>query len=282
MNEKKKIRVRYRLSVLFFGAVLIFGLVFYRYMKTVSLEDVLSQDRQITFFDHSKKDSDEQPEGGEESPEEGDGADAAAAEIVNPIPESEAAEESYLSDCVFIGDALTFGLGSYGVIPSSNVLASVSLSVMNIDTEEVDTQFGATTVIDALGQIMPKNIYVMLGSTGAAYTSAADMYANYQSFLNKVRIACPDARVYIISTPPVTSGKENSAESPIKNADIDDLNTRLLGYADNNSVCYLDLNSAFKDESGCLKSDYAENDGMHLKYSAYTAFKDYILTHVVK
>lgn len=278
-GRKKKLRARYRLSVVFFGTVLIFGLIFYSYMKSVTLEDVLSQDRSITFFNHGS-DQEGQNGGDDQNGGESSNGGVESAPVVNPVPDGERQDDSYFDDCVFIGDSITYGLSSYGVIPSSNVLASVSMSIARAETEKIDTSFGSMTVLEALGEINPKNIYIMLGSNGAAYTSPADMYQNYQAFLNKIRTACPDSELYIISAPPVTRNKENSAESPIKNADLDELNSKLLGYADANGVRYLDLNSALKDDTGCMPDNYAENDGMHFKFSTYSIFTDYILTHV--
>ena len=71
-------------------------------------------------------------------------------------------------------------------------------------------------------------------------------------------------------------------ESPIKNADIDSFNERLLEYANNNDIYYLDLNSYLKDSTGALAASDAENDGVHFKYSTYEKFIDYILKHTVK
>ena len=45
----KKKKVRYHFSLVFFAAVLIFGFMFFRYMKTTTLEEVLSEDRDITM-----------------------------------------------------------------------------------------------------------------------------------------------------------------------------------------------------------------------------------------
>lgn len=287
MNEnfgrKKKLRVRYRLSVVFFAAVLIFGIMFYRYMKTVTLEDVLSENRTITVFSHNAPDKAENREDGQDSPAGGDSGSQQPEDpsgIVNPVPECEAADSSYIDDCVFIGDSIVYGLSSYGVVPSSNVFASVSMSVSKAETEKIDTQYGSVTAIEAVTQMQPKIIYIMLGSNGAAYMSASEMYQSYQAFLNKVRLASPDSEVYIISTPPVTFAKESSVESPIKNSDIDSLNEKLLEYADSNGIHFLDLNSALKDSSGYLPAESAENDGMHFKYSTYETFIDYILSHI--
>ncbi len=281
VGRKKKLRVRYRLSIVFFGAVLIFGVMFYRYMKTVTLEDVLSENRTITVFAHGAQNSSDGEEGSDAALTEGEtqGQAADSGENINPVPESEERDSTYLDSCAFIGDSITYGLSSYGVVPSSNVFASVAMSIAKAETEKIDTPYGSVTAIEAVTEMQPENIYIMLGSNGAAYMSVAEMYQNYQAFLNKVRLACPDSEIYIISTPPVTSAKESSVESPIKNADIDSLNEKLLTYADDNGIHYLDLNSALKDSSGCLPADSAENDGLHFKYSTYETFIGYILTH---
>ena len=281
-EQNRKIRrVRYRLSVVFFGVILIFGLVFYRYMKTVTLEDVLSENRTITIFSSNTTQKGDNKNNTDDTADDAEAAgDVPVGEVVNPVPESEAADESYLDGCVFVGDSITYGLVSYGVVPSSNVLSSVALSVSKIDTMQIDTAYGNVTVLEALTSMSPENIYIMLGSNGAAYMSPSEIYLSYSQFLNKLRIACPNSKIYIISTPPVTAGKENSAESPVKNSDIDELNGKLLEYADQNKVNYLDMSSALKDSSGKLPSDSADNDGMHLKYSTYETFIDYILTHI--
>lgn len=280
-EQKKRIRIRYRLSVVFFGVILIFGLMFYRYMKTVTLEDVLSENRTITVFSsNTTQKGDDKNKSDDDSAAEPSDDNKTPAEVVNPVPESEAADESYLDSCVFIGDSITYGLVSYGVVPSSNVLSSVALSVSKIDTMQIDTAYGNVTVIDALTSMIPENIYIMLGSNGAAYMTPSEIYMSYSTFLNKLRIACPNANIYIISTPPVTDGKENSAESPIKNSDIDELNGMLLEYANQNGIHYLDMSSALKNSAGKMPSDSADNDGMHFKYSTYEIFIDYVLTHV--
>lgn len=277
IGRKKPIKIRYRLSVLFFGAVIIFGLIFYKYMKTVTLEDVLSEERPITFFTNnaSVKGEEGTDENGAAEPSEGE----SAGEIVNPVLESEKADEAYLDDCVFIGDSITYGLSSYKIIPDSNVLASVSMSVSKVETEEISTQYGSMTILEALSESTPGKIYVMLGSNGAAYMTGAEMYQDYSAFLNKLCLACPGSKVFIISTPPVTAAKESSIEAPIKNAEIDDLNSRLLEYADKNGLYYLDMNSYLKGSDGCLSADSAEKDGMHFKKSTYDSFIEYILTH---
>ena len=276
---KKPRKVRYHFSIVFFAAVVIFGVVFYRYMKSTTLEDVLSQTQDIVVPANSGNDSTEAA--GEDS-QESDAGSQTAADVTNPVAESEAVNSEYLNRCVFIGDSIMYGLSSYGIVPASNVYASMSMDVSKAETQTIQTQYGEMTILDALSTSMPENIYIMLGTKGAAWMSVSDMYSSFSSFANKVKSTCPGANIYIISVPPVTSAKEQSVESPIKNADIDSFNERLLEYANNNDIYYLDLNSYLKDSTGALAASDAENDGVHFKYSTYEKFIDYILKHTVK
>ena len=284
-RTKKPLKVRYNFGIVLLGVILIFGLVFYRYMKNTTLEEVLSEDREIYVpsFASLLGDDDDSDEDNASAVSDADLEEDTSepSEIVNPVPESEAVSSDYLDSCVFIGDSLIYGLSSYGIVSSSNVYASVSMSIAKIETEEIETQYGTMTVLDALEQSQPENIYVMLGTNGAAWLSVDDMYDYYTSFMKKVMSTCSDSDIYIISVPPVTSDKETSVESPILNSDLDSLNELLLSYANDKSIHYLDINSYLKDGGSSLPSSYAENDGVHLKYSTYELFVDYILTHVV-
>lgn len=278
--RKKKLRVRYHFSLVFFATVLIFGLTFYKYIKTTTLEDVLSQDRTITVF-NDKSTVVKGDNNGDSPVGDSDSATPAKNKAVsNPVPENaEPKDESYLDSCVFIGDSLTYGLRSHEVLPPPQVLASVSMSIFNADTEKIDTSSGSKTALEALSEAAPENVYLLFSASSVAYSTPDEIYKSYSQFVNKLRIAVPNAQVYVISTPPVTENKENSVTTPVKNADIDSLNEKLLKYCDDNSVNYLDLNAALKNDRGMLNSDCAENDGLHFKRSTYNELISYILSH---
>ncbi|MCD8108233.1 MAG: hypothetical protein LUE20_09805 [Oscillospiraceae bacterium] len=285
-RTKKPIKIRYNFGIVLLGVILIFGLVFYKYMKNTTLEEVLSEDREIyvpslsSLLNGSDDEDSEEENSVASTDSETESEASEPAEIINPVPESEAVSSDYLDSCVFIGDSVTYGLSSYGLVSSSNVYASVSMSIAKIETEEIETQYGTMTVLDALEESQPENIYVMLGSSGAAWLSVDDMYDYFTSFMKKLMNTCPDSEIYIISVTPVTSDKETSVETPILNSDLDSFNELLLEYANEKSIHYLDMNSYLKNGGSSLPSSYAENDGVHLKYSTYELFIDYILTHV--
>lgn len=277
-RKGKHKKVRYHFSLVFFAAVLIFGFMFLKYMKTTTLEEVLSEDRNITLPALSFNTHDEEDRQGNEA----DAQPSANGEIINPVAESEAADKAYFDNCVFIGDFIPYGMSSYEVVPATSVYASMSMNVSNADAQKVETQFGSMTVLEALEKKSFENVYIMLGSNGAAWMSVTDMYTDYIAFANKVKAACTDSRIFIVSVPPVTAAKEQSKESPISNADINSFNEKLLDYANSNNMYYLDVNTYFKNENGMLPADLAENDGLHFKYSAYEKLSDYILSHTAK
>ncbi len=277
IGGKKPKKVRYHFSIVFLAAVVVFGVMFYRYMKSTTLEDVLSQEMDIVVPANSDKNNEQAS-----SEDEQTDSDANADEsVVNPVAESEAVDSEYLDSCVFIGDSIMYGLSSYGLVPASNVYASMSMDVSEAETQTIQTsQYGEVTILEALESSMPQNIYIMLGSKGSAYMTPSQMYSDYSSFVNKVKSTCPDANIYLISVPPVTNAKEQSKESPVQNSDLDSFNELVLEYANTHDVYYLDLNSYLKDDTGKLPAADAENDGVHFKYSTYEKFIDYVLTHV--
>ena len=190
---------------------------------------------------------------------------------------------SYLvNDCNFVGDSLTVGLASYGIIPEKNVLANIGMNISKINTATVTTPSGEMTVLDALKENNPKNVYVMLGSNGIAWLTNENMISEYGQFIDSVKEELPDSKIYILSIPPVTANKETDSSSPILNSDIDTYNSELLKLADEKSVYFVDLNTALKGNDGKLASERSDGDGMHFKKDTYDIMLDYILTHVVQ
>lgn len=202
-------------------------------------------------------------------------------QIENPVPESNALTPTYFSKCAFVGDSITVGLSDYQLVPMKNVIAEIGMNIEKINTEKMQTAFGETTVLDALTQAKPENIYIMLGSNGIAWMSLEEMIEEYSEFTQGIEKSLPDSKIYVLSIPPVTEKKEQSEES-ILNADIDRYNSMLLELANKNGYYYVDINSELKGEDGKFSEEDAADDGMHFNKSTYDVMLDYILRHVVQ
>lgn len=195
------------------------------------------------------------------------------------VPMSQAVSEDYLKSCAFVGDSITVGLSSYQFLPAMNVIAEVGINVSSINDEPIQTAYGTLTVLEALEDAKPENVYVMLGSNGIAWLGIDSMIESYSEFVESVRSALPESDIYIVSIPPVADFKEKS-EQPIFNSFIDEYNKCLLDYAVRNNFYYVDLNAELKDGSGALSSEDAADDGVHFNRSTYEKMVNFILTHV--
>lgn len=202
-----------------------------------------------------------------------------AVENVNPVKESLKLDSSYFDSCMFAGDSLTVGLGSYGFIPEDRIAASIGMSVMNIGSMSLAAADGSEILAaDKINAASPENLYILLGLNMLESFTDEQLLAAYGDFVDSIDRTV--TTVYVISVPPVTEERERDSDKPILNSDIDRFNADLLKFADNRGLYYLDLNSALKNEQGKLYTDMAEEDGIHFKKSTYETVLDFILTHV--
>jgi len=216
--------------------------------------------------------------------ENSDESSAVNADVSNPVAQSDRKDDSYLSDCVFVGDSISTGFSGYGFVSEKNVFAKTSMRIDLINNTPLDTFYGNVLVIDALKSANPKNIYVMLGSNGMGWIDDSKMIADYSQFIDDVQSSLPSASIYIMSIPPVTAERElkpTVEEGKILNSDINDYNAQLLDLANQKGVHYIDVNSALVDSNGKLPSDVS-TDGMHFDKNTYVKVVEYILTHVAE
>ncbi len=197
------------------------------------------------------------------------------------VPESDAVDISYFDDAVFVGDSLTVGLGNYGILPAENIYADIGLNLDTILTKQcIQTTGGTVTVLDALKLKKPSKVYIMLGSNGIAWITPENLAEKYDTFLDRVKQELPDATIYVESILPVTAAKQ-AGDARYSNEAIVEYNKLLFDLAKEKEVNYLDCHAAFKMADGTLNTEYAEQDGMHLKRTGYEALLKFFQTHTV-
>lgn len=198
------------------------------------------------------------------------------------VPEAAAVDISYFDDAVFVGDSLTVGLGNYGILPAENIYADIGLNLDTILTKQcIQTTGGTVTVLDALKLKKPSKVYIMLGSNGIAWITPENLAEKYNAFLDKVKQELPDATIYVESILPVTAAKQ-AGDARYSNETIVEYNKLLFNLAKEKEVNYLDCHTVFKMTDGTLNTEYAEQDGMHLKRVGYEALLEFFKTHTVK
>lgn len=230
--------------------------------------------------DPAGKDSGGQNGAGEENAAVGQESDngTAAGEV-----EYLTVEDDYFADAVFIGDSRTVGLYEYGELQDIGTFyASTGLTVYKLFTDkivEVPGQKKKITVEEALGERQFGKVYLMIGINEMGTGTAESFLKKYEECVAHIRELQPDAVIYLQSIMCVTAERSEQGDY-ITNEGIDIRNLGIEEMADNESIFYLDVNSAVRDETGAMSAGYTY-DGVHLKAQYIALWKDYLKCHAV-
>lgn len=208
----------------------------------------------------------------------------AAPETPSAVPEFGKVDLSWFDDAAFLGDSLTVGYTEYSIdVGDALVCAYEGASpndIVNRTTMTSDVR-GEEIPLDVLAQAQPQKLYVLLGANSLAYSTTNDEgFLNYYGrMLDDLIAALPDTTIYVQSVLPVQA--EAQADMPGLSPDrVSTINASLSAMAAEKGCLYLALNEALVDENGYLRSDYAQPDGLHLSGTGYSAWVDYLCTHV--
>ena len=170
-------------------------------------------------------------------------------------------EESYFDDALFIGDSRTVGITTYGTLKNATAFCDVGMSVYNYSKKTLSVSgVGDVTLSQLLSKKSFGKIYVMLGvnEVGGNLTKNAE---NFKALVDMLHSKQPNAYIFIQANLHV--GKNPKCASNINNANLNSYNNKIMAFADNSSIFYIDGNERFDDANGYLDSQYS-SDGVHL------------------
>lgn len=175
---------------------------------------------------------------------------------------------------LIIGDSISVGLVNYGYLKPENVFAQIGLTPASVLTTDID----GTTVYTKAAGLDPDYICIMLGTNGLSYLSEDFMAEKMSEFIDGLRQTCPNAKIFLVSIPPVTA--EHESEKPEKIENITKYNEHISKLAEEKSAPFVNIFELLRDSDGYLAADYAEYDGLHLKAAAYPVVLSAIQTAV--
>ena len=184
-------------------------------------------------------------------------------EIPGTIFASTEYDKSFYDKVLMIGDSISVGLVNYGYLKAENVFAQVGLTPASVMTTDINEE----SVYAKAAGLDPGYICIMLGTNGLSYLSEDYMADKMSEFIDALEQTCPEAKIVLISIPPVTA--EHEREKPEKLVNIEKYNKHIKDLAEERSVIFVDTFSLLQDTTGYLAADYAENDGLHFKAAAY-------------
>lgn len=206
-------------------------------------------------------------------------------------------DDSYFNDAVFIGDSISYGFELYvtekrangeTVLGEAQFLTSGSLSYGNslwdVSDESVHPTYNGEKMKleDAIAQIKPGKIYILLGTNDVALYGVEQTIANADTEISRMLEASPGAEIFIMSTTPKYSPAESDVDGALNNADIDALNVAMRNFAVEKGYNFMNIAPLFKDETGGLAADYCsdkEGMGIHFTSAAYDIWLNFLYSY---
>lgn len=169
--------------------------------------------------------------------------------------------KTFFSNSVFFGDSLTEGFSAYEVLNASNVVGIIGLSLMQSHTK-----------IDKIINKNPKNIFIMLGTNDIEGNISKDVFINtYIKLIHKLKQNLPDSNIYVQSVFPVKNKVERKMPH-LSNSRITEYNDAVKNMTQLEKVTYVNLIPLLKSSD----KDFFEPDGIHVKYSFYSVWLNYL------
>lgn len=190
------------------------------------------------------------------------------------------ADISYFDDALFIGDSRTVGLYEYGGLGNAEVFAHSGMSIYKVFKEEFELRSGEMVM---LGEILHKRqfgkIYIMLGINELGYDFDQTV-ERFGEAIVRIQEAQPGATIFIQANLHITDEKAEQSDI-FNNENIDRYNQAISELADGKTIFYLDANTLYDDENGCLSKEFT-TDHAHILGKYYVDWVDFILQNAVK
>lgn len=203
------------------------------------------------------------------------------------MPETQTApvDLSYFDTAVFLGDSLTQGLQIYDTgLPNAHYCAYRGVGPSAVVNGTTCTRVDGVQEVplDAMVSYAPESVYILLGTNVLTQDTDYTSFLNYYSLmLDRIRQLLPDADIYVQSITPVRPEVSADAKHAGMYAErFIRVNNDLAALAVEKGCYFLDLWEVLADENGDLKVEYAQPDGYHLLPAGYTAWVEYLRTHV--
>ncbi len=198
-----------------------------------------------------------------------------------PVPASEAVEQDYFSDAVFIGNSLAQGFMLYAGLKTADQFAVQSITVNNIGSEKVirDDNGGFISILDAMARKQYGKVFVMLGINELSWAGKDTFYTQYAALIDLLRELEPGAEIFLQSMTPVTA-QESETSTVFTNDRIHEYNEVIRQLAEDKEAHYLYVFDALADDTGCLPAG-SSSDGIHPYSNYYPQWLTYLQTHTV-
>ncbi|WP_373481459.1 GDSL-type esterase/lipase family protein [Acetobacterium sp.] len=165
-------------------------------------------------------------------------------------------------NAVVFGDSIAEGLGLYGFLSPTSLVAVMGKSTEN-SLEDVPD----------LVNLAPRNVFFELGLNDISHpdNTLESYLSHYEKMIDSVRLQLPNTQIYICSIFPVTN--EALKENP-EFSQIETYNAALAEMAKRKNVHYIDTYTFLKNNP-----QYHEQDGIHVIREFYPLWMDTLVNN---
>lgn len=162
-------------------------------------------------------------------------------------------------DIVFLGNSITFWAAWPELLRSNHVK---NRGIPG------DITFGLIDRLEEIAEGKPAKVFILIGINDIARNIPDSIiFQNYKRIIRKLKTDSPDTKIYFQSILPVNS-TFNKLTNHYKPDRIRSINKGLQKITEEEKVLFIDLYTAFADESGNLPAHFTF-DGVHLTKPGY-------------
>lgn len=189
------------------------------------------------------------------------------------LPEDPDIEPASLADALFIGDSRTVGIREYGGV-DADFFCKESLSTFTVMSKELSVDgVGKVTLEKLLQKKQYNKIYIMLG-VNEMYKSVDQIFEKYKEVVAFVQKYQPNAYLILEANLHFSQNWVNKKPT-YSNDKLNQINEQIADLADGITIFYIDVNTIFDDENGCLSAGVT-GDGAHLYGKYYKMWGEWI------
>jgi lysophospholipase L1-like esterase len=165
--------------------------------------------------------------------------------------------KDFYSNAVFLGDSIVSGISTYGYL--DDVFGNVNATSAKLEN------YVSTAVATK-----PDKLFIMVGHNDANYGTIKEetLASNVIDLVEAVHKSSSATKVYVLSMTPVTAAYEKKTSNNVTQSYIDTANALFEQNASANNYTYIDVASAYKDDTGYLNQQCTGN-GINITTSYY-------------
>lgn len=195
-----------------------------------------------------------------------------------------------LDGAVFVGDAITNGLGGYvawrnqqeSFLPNTTFITWPGMTVesaLNATEPGATLANGQVNIAAAIKETGAKSVYLMLKPESSRAYVLEEYLANLRLLIHRIQQENPGVQVIVQSVLPGVSQRTTTPN----NITLFRYNLLLAQMCQEHGIPFLDVAFALRDADGGLQADYcidADTYGIHLSDAGCQAWLDYLTAHM--